>query len=673
MVQQQQQLVGSDRSIDARSIVTLIVFFIVNALVIYPIYIPIPYFISRSCKIILLRLDLYPSDSTPTTTTTQDGINDIEKKKKKKKKDTIVESDHWRFPLDLRTIPVIGVLLLLASTCIPGSVVRDGIVGTDGVRPYDILTLFISFAYISLSLDCTGLLRYLAYLVAARSSTSGSTLYTAFYCFFVLTGLIVGNDPLVLSGTPFLAYFTSHASISPPTAYLFTHFQVANLVSALLVSSNPTNLVLTSAFGLSFLRYSAWTALPTVAAIVVLYPILRYGLFRGDQWIPGNIQAPEVDPKSALKDAWGGIFGAGLFVVTIVLLVGLSAGSKLDGVEGVWTVTAPAAIIMLIRDCWRDVVVRRRERDDVKDSKSRRSGGIAATEVESTDKTDRRVVDGGDSAEANAPLQATETQESDNDGTLIGPSGSRTPNTTQGGHIIDPESPSRSLVFQNRHTEVIPSRSKSATPVNVDGSPSPPMEATALTPADELSTVIPSLFQPLARLFPTPMLIITRLPLPLVPFGFSMFILVSSLQYTGWIRVFAIWWGAWIEVSGVAGSIWLMGTISVIGCDIFGTNIGATVLLSRVLQQWQADNGGDVSNRTLYGAVFALAVGSNFGAYSFVFSGSLAGLLWRGMLHQRGIRIGLKQFAKWNTVPLVVTMIVGCLVVAGEVCVMYDT
>ena len=40
---------------------------------------------------------------------------------------------------------MIGVLVLVASTCIPGKVVRDGIVGTGGVRPYDIMTLFLSF------------------------------------------------------------------------------------------------------------------------------------------------------------------------------------------------------------------------------------------------------------------------------------------------------------------------------------------------------------------------------------------------------------------------------------------------------------------------------------------------------------------------------------------------
>jgi Na+/H+ antiporter NhaD/arsenite permease-like protein len=54
------------------------------------------------------------------------------------------------------------------------------------------------------------------------------------------------------------------------------------------------------------------------------------------------------------------------------------------------------------------------------------------------------------------------------------------------------------------------------------------------------------------------------------------------------------------------------------------------------------------------------------------FSASLAGLLWRNILHQKGLVVSQKEFIKWNTVPVIVTMIVGCLVVAGEVCVMYD-
>jgi Na+/H+ antiporter NhaD/arsenite permease-like protein len=54
------------------------------------------------------------------------------------------------------------------------------------------------------------------------------------------------------------------------------------------------------------------------------------------------------------------------------------------------------------------------------------------------------------------------------------------------------------------------------------------------------------------------------------------------------------------------------------------------------------------------------------------FSASLAGLLWKSILAQKGIQVGRWEFAKNNAVIVLVCMVVGCLVVAAEVCVMYD-
>lgn len=131
-------LPGSNRSIDARSIVTLIFFFLISMstslssirevlipdiLVIWPIHMPLPLFLTH------LKNRFLPS--TPNV--------DNEKPEEKDK------GSRMYFKLGLETAPVIGVLILLASTCIPGSVVRDGIVGSEGVRPYDIMTLFLSF------------------------------------------------------------------------------------------------------------------------------------------------------------------------------------------------------------------------------------------------------------------------------------------------------------------------------------------------------------------------------------------------------------------------------------------------------------------------------------------------------------------------------------------------
>jgi hypothetical protein len=97
----------------------------IDILVIWPVYIPLPLFLTR------LKDRFIPNQRSSTEVEGEDGKEG--------------KGRRMYFKLGLETAPVIGVLLLLASTCIPGSVVRDGIVGSEGVRPYDIMTLFLSF------------------------------------------------------------------------------------------------------------------------------------------------------------------------------------------------------------------------------------------------------------------------------------------------------------------------------------------------------------------------------------------------------------------------------------------------------------------------------------------------------------------------------------------------
>lgn len=508
--------------------------------------------------------------------------------------------------------------------------------GSDGVKPYDIMTLFLCFvstytsclpitphhssaqpiwcrvvdkhgsgsekeadvqAYISLSLDSTGLLRYLAFLVGNKYSSSGSRLYSAFYAFFALTGLLIGNDPLILSGTPFLVYFTDHASIQPPTGFLFTHFQVSNLVSALLVSSNPTNLVLTSSFDISFLKFSAWTALPTVAAVIVLYPIARYFVFK--HYVPKRLSPPHVRAKDALNDRWGGIFGAVLFAITIVLLVGLSAGGKLEEHPwgGVWIVVLPAALCMLtwdsvgdLRDPGRKDRARLREKEGMKEV-LKPGAGVEAGEVEERENENEKAgaettpADTGKRSQSAIPEEPSEGNDTDRQELR----GMATMLTEKQENQNSTEVPSEGVAAQRQTSAPVETDADQA---RMDDAPSipaveetdantlspsstPPVEKSTQKGERDLSTTVPSSeghspFNFLARRFPTPIDTLSRMPWPLVPFAFSMFIVVEGLQYTGWIKVFGGWWAAWVRAdsTGVAGVVWLMGMLSVIGCNV---------------------------------------------------------------------------------------------------------
>ena len=107
---------------------------------------------------------------------------------------------------------MIAVLLLLATKAINGAVLRHGILGTDGIQPINIMALFISLvramylpsnsahdaswarqAYLSISLDATGLLRFFAFWVARKGGASGRKLHFYLYLFFLTSAAVVGN------------------------------------------------------------------------------------------------------------------------------------------------------------------------------------------------------------------------------------------------------------------------------------------------------------------------------------------------------------------------------------------------------------------------------------------------------------------------------------------------
>jgi hypothetical protein len=140
----------------------------IDVLVVFPIRIPLPRPLTRALVTILRKLRILNTprassstsgphtqtiNSTSTSTspnppaqparsTNPDPDGDQDQNQDPEEDDLLEKQYH--FPITLSTAPVIGVLLLLASTSIPGDVVRTGIVGSGGVKPYDIMTLFIS-------------------------------------------------------------------------------------------------------------------------------------------------------------------------------------------------------------------------------------------------------------------------------------------------------------------------------------------------------------------------------------------------------------------------------------------------------------------------------------------------------------------------------------------------
>ena len=70
-------------------------------------------------------------------------------------------------------------------------------------------------------------------------------------------------------------------------------------------------------------------------------------------------------------------------------------------------------------------------------------------------------------------------------------------------------------------------------------------------------------------------------------------------------------------------------------------------------------------------AIYSLALASNYGAFSLTVCASLAGLLWRDILRQKGVQVRLWQFCKLNLPLVVVSMVASCAVLVGEMYVVH--
>lgn len=208
----------------------------------------------------------------------------------------------FRFPVNFVTGPLIADLFLLAIGAIGRKEVKGGIAGSDNIVPYDILIFFFSLAYIAISIDASGLIRYLAFKVLQLGGKVGHRLFFFLYAFFFGLGSFIGNDPIILSGTAFLAYMTRVSSnIVHPRAWIHTQFAVANIASAILVSSNPTNLVLAGAFKIKFIVYTRDMVVPVVITAIVLFPFLLYVVFANESLIPSSIKMHELDEEARAR------------------------------------------------------------------------------------------------------------------------------------------------------------------------------------------------------------------------------------------------------------------------------------------------------------------------------------------------------------------------------------
>ncbi|THX73477.1 hypothetical protein D6D04_08504 [Aureobasidium pullulans] len=689
-----------------RSIVTLIVFLLTNIVVLFPFKVPI--YIPRVCYSAIL--DALSACRIIAPRRHEDSRHSSV--------DRASKFVRMNFSMSFSTAPLIADLFLLAISAIGRQEVHDGTVGADNISPIDIMVFFLTLAYIAISIDASGLIRWLAFKVLQKGGKVGHLLFFYLYTFFFALGTFVGNDPIILSGTAFLAYMTRVSSnIDHPRAWMYSQFAIANIASAILVSSNPTNLVLAGAFQIKFIVYTANMIVPVVVTAIVLFPFLLYVVFASPQLIPLSIEMetlseeaknkkpvnpniPQAKGKKAgededeslenkelalaeimnpFLDKGGATFGAVVMAVALITLLGINAASSIIGEHPVFWITLPAAFIMF---CWdvgfgwkhrketRDIAKRRqaefKQAQDERANSVRQSNGLFQTpgasssfvhvvpptpDVPGSEKSIRSMTNASPTGEASmqgGPAHHKARQYSSSQLSLTLPE-------TNYSHTKKLDAALDRAVDEEkvRYTEDDDMHEQHKTFVSF----------------------IASEYRWLQETFPTVMAVLSHLPFKLVPFALSMFVLIQGLVTKGWVPVFAYGWDHWVTKTGTVGAIGGMGFLGVVLCNFAGTNIGTTILLSRVIQAWQQihiNNGIPITDRTFWATVYAMALGVNYGAFSTAFSASLAGLLWRDILARKHIHVRRLDFARENIPIIATSMAVGCAVLIGEVYIMRD-
>jgi Na+/H+ antiporter NhaD/arsenite permease-like protein len=497
----------------------------------------------------------------------------------------------------------------------------------------------------AITLDVTGILQAAAFWVSNQGGNNGRKLYFYFYVLLTLVSMVIGNDPVILSGTAFLVYYTSATGLEP-MAWLIAEFAAANTASMVLFVGNPTNVVICEGFQVNNAAFTAYTILPFIACSIACYAALAFQ-FRNPKHLPSTFTVKaKLNPREALRDPVGAIFG-GILLLTCLTLVIVLSFFHID----VWKIVLPFAVTKFIFDLsW----------DHYRFNHGLLDNQKPITELPQEDRVHtqlKRALPIPNDIENVLVLSTPAPQV-----IVVGLRQDSMSSTTESSNdsLKDQLADGKAVVGlrQDTMSSTTESTNDSLKDQLADGKAEPRLFSTQRDKFDSIHTS-------LAVHFPTFFTALPRLPFALIPFAFSQFILIEGLARQGWIDLFATWL---IKATNrqIIPTVWVIGILGVILCNVAGTNIGATILLTKVVHA-----APDFPVGSTRAAAIALAVASNIGAVSFTFSASLAGLLWKSILGQKEIKVKQSTFAFWNCLPLLAMTGMGLAIVTAEMQFLY--
>src|SRR5215475_4935298 len=205
----------------------------------------------------------------------------------------------------------------------------------------DVYLFLIGMMLIAELARLEGLFDYLAALAVEHARGSPQRLFLLVYLVGILVTVLLSNDATVIVLTP-AVYAATRAAGAKPLPYMFVCAFIANAASFVLPISNPANLVV---FGPRMPHLLDWLrqfALPSLAAVVATYVVLRLAL-RGalnEEHLESNVKRPVLSHEGKLTAF--GIAAIGIVLITASALdVQLGLPTFLCGV-------VTAALVLLL-------------------------------------------------------------------------------------------------------------------------------------------------------------------------------------------------------------------------------------------------------------------------------------------------------------------------------------
>ncbi|MGN6764750.1 MAG: arsenic transporter [Rhizobiaceae bacterium] len=231
---------------------------------------------------------------------------------------------------------VAAAMLLVGLRVLPLSAAWHGV-----LAGLDVYLFLIGMMVLSEVAREAGLFDWLAALATRLAKGSPGRLFVLVYGVGILVTAFLSNDATAVVLTPAVVAAMRAARVSEPLPYLFICAFIANAASFVLPISNPANLVVYSSHMPPLFEWLPLFALPSLAAIVATYGMLRWSQrHRLSHEIVHRVEMPHL--------SFGGrVAGFGIVATAIVLMAVSAYGYQL-GLPTAITGILTAAVTLIV-------------------------------------------------------------------------------------------------------------------------------------------------------------------------------------------------------------------------------------------------------------------------------------------------------------------------------------